>query len=73
MVIGFGNCRFQCAAGAFHAFAALDPAHGIAELPGHTDVMILALRNVHYVVQAVTVAAQAAAGEGEETGVGLLA
>ena len=57
MVIGFGNWGFQCAVAAFHAFAALDPAYGVAELPGHTDVMIVALRDVQCVVQAVTVAA----------------
>lgn len=56
MVIGFGNRGFQCAVAAFHAFAALHPAYGVPELPGHTDVMILALREVQCVVQAVTVA-----------------
>ena len=50
MVIGFGNWGFLCAVAAFHALAALDPAYGV-------DVMIVALRAVQCVVQAVTVAA----------------
>ena len=65
--------RLQGAPRALHALPPLDPAHRVAELPRDADVVVLALRHMEDIGEPEAVAAEAAAREGEEFRIGLLA